>query len=78
MGVLAMSRVRGSLFAAKPQILLRISGGSFLKTGNIPSSVAIVEQSVEQCEGFVFRAIVDVVLGEWRSRLDMTWSCWRG
>ena len=39
-----MSIVRGSLFAANPQILLRNSGGSFLKMGNISSVVAIVMQ----------------------------------
>ena len=46
-GVLAMSRVRGSLLAAKLQTLLRSSGGSFLKMVNIFSFVAIVGQWAE-------------------------------
>ena len=78
MGLLAMSRMRGSLLAAKPQTLLRNSGGSFLKTGNIPCSVAITKGCVDLCEGFVLRDIVDVVVREWRSGLDMMWSLWWG
>jgi len=45
-GILAMSRVRGSLFAAKPQILLRSSGGSFGKTVNTVLGFSIAKQWV--------------------------------
>jgi len=64
-GRLAMSRMRGSLFAAKPQILFRSSGGSLGKMVNIVSvvaSVAIVGQgfsNVVRCERYV--RIVGVV-----------------
>jgi hypothetical protein len=39
-----MSRVRGSLFAANPQILLRSSGGSFGNTVNTFLVLSIAEQ----------------------------------
>jgi hypothetical protein len=45
-GILAISRVRGSLFAANPQILLRSSGGSFGKTVNTFLGLSIAGQWV--------------------------------
>jgi len=59
MGILAMSRMRGSLFAAKPQTLFRSSGGSLGKIVNIVSAVAIVAivgqgfSIVVRCERYV-------------------------
>lgn len=56
-----MSIVRGSLFAAKPQTLLRSSGGSLRKMANIFSVAAIGElwAKVVRCERYVRSNVVE-------------------
>ena len=84
-GILAMSRVRGSLFAAKPQILLRSSGGSFGKTVNTVLGFSIAKQWVRAmwcemigvCCCFLLWNEVDDssnLFVTWRGQVGVTWQ----